>query len=63
MCESFKRFNLKNDSELEQARASLEKVLSGVKAEDIRDSDAVRNHVKEGIDDILSKFGSFSSTI
>ena len=63
MCESFKRFNLKNDSELEQARASLEKVLSGVKAEDIRDSDAVRNQVKEGIDDILSKFGSFSSTI
>jgi hypothetical protein len=63
MCESFKRFNLKNDSGLEQARASLEKVLSGVKAEDIRDSDAVRNQVKEGIDDILSKFGSFSSTM
>jgi hypothetical protein len=61
MCESFKRFNLKNDSDLEQARASLEKVLRGVKAEDIRDSDAVRHHVKEGIDDILSKFGSFNS--
>jgi len=59
--ESFKRFNLKNDSGLEQARLSLEKVLDGVKAEDIRDSDAVRHHVKEGIDDILSKFGSFSS--
>jgi hypothetical protein len=59
--ESFKRFNLKNDSGLEQARLSLEKVLNGVKAEDIRDSDAVRHHVKEGIDDILSKFGSFSS--
>jgi len=61
MCESFKRFNLKNDSGLEQARTSLEKVLRGVKAEDIRDSDAVRHHVKEGIDDILSKFGSFNS--
>ena len=61
MCESFKRFNLKNDSDLELARASLEKVLRGVKAEDIRDSDAVRHHVKEGIDDILSKFGSFNS--
>jgi len=61
MCESFKRFNLKNDSGLESARASLEKVLHGVKAEDIRDSDAVRHHVKEGIDDILSKFGSFNS--
>ena len=60
MCESFKGFNLKNDSGLESARASLEKVLSGVKAEDIRDSDAVRSNVKEGIDDILSKFSSFS---
>ena len=63
MCESFKRFNLKNDSGLEQARASLEKVLNGVTAEDIRDSDAVRHHVKEGIDDILSKFGSFNSIV
>ena len=63
MCESFKRFNLKNDSGLELARSSLEKVLNGVKAEDIRDSDAVRHHVKEGIDDILSKFGSFQSTM
>ena len=61
MCETFKRFNLKNSPELEQARASLESVLNGVKAEDLRDSDAVRHHVKEGIDDILSKFGSFNS--
>ena len=60
MCESFKGFNLKHDSELELARVSLEKVLQGVKAEDIRDSDAVRSNVKEGIDDILSKFGGFS---
>ena len=43
--------------------ASLEKVLNGVTAEDIRDSDAVRHHVKEGIDDILSKFGSFNSIV
>lgn len=61
--ESFKRFNLKDDSGLELARASLEKVLNGVTAEDIRDSDAVRHHVKEGIDDILSKFGSFNSIV
>lgn len=61
MCETFKRFNLKNSPELEQARASLERILNGVKAEDLRDSDAVRHHVKEGIDDILSKFGSFNS--
>jgi len=61
MCETFKRFNLKNSPELEQARASLEKILNGIKAEDLRDSDAVRHQVKEGIDDILSKFGSFNS--
>ena len=60
MCETFKRFNLKGSSSLESARASLEKLLSGVKAEDIRDSDAVRYQVKEGIDDILSKFSSFN---
>ena len=61
MCESFKGFNLKHDPQLEIARASLEKLLVGVKAEDIRDSDAIRHSVKEGIDDILSKFGSFGS--
>ena len=60
MCESFKGFNLKHDPKLEQVRASLEKVLDGVSAEDIRESDAVRSNVKEGIDDILSKFSSFS---
>jgi hypothetical protein len=38
----------------------LEDVLGDVKAEDIRDSDAIRNNVKDGIDDILSKFSSFS---
>lgn len=61
MCESFKQFNLANNAELEQARARLESVLSDVSAEDIRESDAVRVTVKEGIDDILSKFGSFNA--
>lgn len=62
-CQSFKRFNLSNDSRLELARASLEKLLTGVNAEDIRESDAVRNQVKSGIDDILGKFGSFKSIV
>lgn len=62
MCESFKQFNLKNSSELEQARAALEKVLSGVTAEEMRESDAVRASVKDDIDDILSKFGGRSTT-
>jgi hypothetical protein len=59
MCETFKGFNLSGNKELEEARASLEKALSGVDAETIRESDAVRVAVKEDIDSILSKFGSF----
>ncbi len=61
MCETFKGFNLTNSQELEQARASLEKALQGVSAEDIRDSDAIRHAVKEDVDSILGKFGSFGS--
>ena len=61
MCETFKGFNLTNSQALEEARASLEKALNGVTAEDIRDSDAVRHAVKEDIDSILGKFGSFNS--
>lgn len=60
MCESFKQFNLTSDPEFEQARASLEKALSGVDAETIRESDAVRHAVKEDVDSILGKFGAFS---
>jgi len=60
MCESFKQFNLTNDPALEEARASLEKALSGIDAEAIRESDAVRSSVKEDVDSILSKFGAFN---
>lgn len=60
MCESFKQFNLGADPALEEARATLERTLSDVTAEDIRDSDAVRHAVKEDVDSILSKFGAFS---
>ena len=60
MCETFKQFNLSGSEELEAARASLETALNGVNAELIRDSDAVRSHVKDDVDSILSKFGSFS---
>lgn len=59
MCESFKQFNLTGNAELEEARASLEVALTGVDAELIRDSDAVRANVKGDVDSILSKFGAF----
>jgi hypothetical protein len=57
MCDSFAHFNLTYDPALEEARASLEKALNGLDAETIRDSEAVRQSVKDDIDDILSKFG------
>ena len=59
MCETFKGFNLSDSKELEEARASLEKALSGVDAETIRESEAVRLAVKEDVDSILSKFSAF----
>lgn len=59
MCESFKGFNLSGNAELEEARASLEKALSGIDAEAIRDSEAIRSAVKDDVDSILSKFSSF----
>ena len=60
MCETFKGFNLGNSEDLEEARASLERTLNGVSAEMIRESDAVREQVKDGVDEILSKFAPLS---
>jgi len=57
-CNTFKSFNLDGSTLLEEASVSLEKALNGISAEDIRDSDAVRTHVKDEVDSILSKFGS-----
>lgn len=61
LCETFRGFNLTNDEELAKVSESLKNVLNGVDAEDLRESDAVRESVKQGVDDILSKFGSFQS--
>jgi hypothetical protein len=57
LCETFKDFNLTADPKLEDARASLEKLLDGIDIEKLRNSDTKRVVIKEGIDDILSKFG------
>ena len=59
MCESFKGFNVSDSADLEEARAMLEKALSGIDAEAIRDSEAIRSAVKEDVDSILNKFSSF----
>jgi hypothetical protein len=57
LCETFKDFNIMSDPKLEEARASLEKLLEGVDIERLRNSDTKRVVMKEGIDDILAKFG------
>ena len=57
LCETFKDFNITADPKLEEARACLETLLSGVDIEKLRNSDTQRVVIKEGIDDILSKFG------
>jgi hypothetical protein len=44
-----------------QMSESLKNVLNGVDAEDLRESDAVRESVKEEVDSILTKFGVFQS--
>lgn len=61
LCETFRGFNLTNDLQMAQMSESLKNVLNGVDAEDLRESDAVRESVKSGVDDILGKFGSFKS--
>ena len=61
LCETFRGFNLTNDSEMATMSESLKNVLNGVDAEDLRESDAVRESVKSGVDDILTKFGVFQS--
>ena len=57
LCETFKKFNLTADPKLEEARARLADLLDGVEIEKLRNSDTQRVVIKEGIDDILSKFG------
>ena len=57
LCDTFRNFNLVADPKLEQARASLEQVLSNVTIDELRNSDTKRVVVKESIDDILKNFG------
>jgi len=61
LCDTFRGFNLTNDADLAKASESLKNVLNGVDADALRESDAVRESVKSGVDDILTKFGSFKS--
>ena len=49
-------FNLTNDEKLEDARRMLEFRMNGIDAEGLRDNLTLRQHVKQDVDSILSKF-------
>ena len=57
LCDTFKEFNVLNDTKLEEARAALQGVLSGVNIEALKQSDSMRTQVKSEVDQILAKFG------
>lgn len=56
LAELYKDFNLSGDVRLTEASMMLKQALSGVSAESIRESDAVRHRVKSDVDSILNKF-------
>lgn len=56
LCTLLTSLNVTNDSKLEEARQKLEKALSGVSVDDVRESEAIRSSVKSKVDDILSMF-------
>jgi hypothetical protein len=60
LCDTFQKFNLTNSPELEDAAFRLRKLLHGADVEQIRNSESLRIQIKSGVDDILSKFGSFA---
>jgi hypothetical protein len=60
LCNTFREFNLTNNTALEEARASMEKVLRGVDGEMLRENEVMREQVKDDLDDILAKFRPLS---
>lgn len=56
LCNMLERFNITKDEKLDEMRKEAMQVIGTLTADDIRDSEAVRATVKDGMDDILSKF-------
>lgn len=56
MVDLIEKCNLTNDPELEAARLKLKSTLDGVTLDALRESSYSRLEVKDGLDDILSKF-------
>ena len=56
LVQDLKHLNITKDPKIEDARKQLSKVVDGLDAETLRDSDHTRKEVKAEVDDILSKF-------
>lgn len=56
LCGLLTRLNVTNDPKLEQARVQLEKTITGVTADTLRDDDLKRAEVKSKVDEILKAF-------
>lgn len=56
LCGMLEKFNITKDEKLDEMRKEAMQVIGALTADDIRDSEAVRATVKDGMDDILSKF-------
>jgi hypothetical protein len=56
LCKLLTHMNVTGDAQLEKARQQLEAALSNVEVEDIKESSAMRTHVKNKLDSILDQF-------
>jgi hypothetical protein len=54
LCGLLTAFNITSDPKLEQARQDLERALSGVRIDDIKQSASVRKEIKTKVDNILA---------
>jgi hypothetical protein len=56
LCGLLSKLNITKDPQLEEARKSLERTVSGVSVDDLRESESMRQDVKQKVDAILKKF-------
>jgi hypothetical protein len=56
LCDTLKTLNVTNDSKLEDKRRLLEKALTGVDPNLLRESDGARIEVKKQVDSVLSSW-------
>ena len=56
LCGLLSKLNVTNDPQLEEARRMLEKALSGVDAQDLRDLSSARAELKSSVQEIIGKF-------